>query len=262
MQLINRDGKTFDALVIAIPIQRTIGEPEALVLYAEVPLRTKERRAAPWLQAIEHELKGTLQALSLTISVLKPGNVINDQRRELLQRNIRLLGRLVEDLIDTVLINQGNVLYRPARIQLTELVRQLLDLASQVDHRHSFRWSAPLDLEVFADLDRLQQIISNLLTNALKYSASGTLELGGRLDTDRVLLWIRDQGPGISEKDQQVLFHPYSRLPSREEGSGLGLWIARELARHGRRSLADQSIGREHDLLLCSASVRRGVRVV
>jgi len=92
----------------------------------------------------------------------------------------------------------------PARIQLTELVSQLLDLASQADRRHSFSWSAPMDLEVFADLDRLQQIISNLLTNALKYSASGALELGGRLDADR---------------------------SSREEGSGLGLWIARELAR-------------------------------
>jgi len=50
-------------------------------------------------------------------------------------------------------------------------------------------------------------------------------------ERDRVLLWIHDEGPGISERDQELPFHPDSRLSTRGEGSGLGLWIARELSR-------------------------------
>lgn len=232
MLLISRDGKPIDALVTAIPIELVGGEQEPLVLYQEVPLREEERGALSWLSAIEHELRGTLQALSLAVTIaLKPGTVLNAQQGEMLQRNLTLLSRLIEDLIDAVSINHRTVLFRPTRIYLADMVRRLVEMASQTDSRHSFQWSAPPEIVAFADPDRLQQIVINLLTNAFKYSTPGMLELGVRSDSDRVLLWIKDQGPGISEKDQTILFHPYSRLPSRERGSGLGLWIARELAR-------------------------------
>jgi signal transduction histidine kinase len=110
-------------------------------------------------------------------------------------------------------------------------VRALVEVVSQVDPQHSFTWSSMPELEASADPVRLQQIVTNLLTNAVKYSAPGSLDLGAQTEPERVVVWLKDEGPGISGQDQELLFQPYSRLGSRQEGSGLGLWIARELAR-------------------------------
>jgi signal transduction histidine kinase len=230
--LITRDGEQLGAVVSIIHTALATGGQGAVVVCEEIPASKEEGRGKPLLAALEHEIRGTLQTFSLTISsVLRVADAITEQQRDLLQRNLRVLNRTIHDLLDAVSIGEGTIHFRPVKIQIAEFVRQLVEMHSKTDGQHRFTWSAPVDLEVLADPDRLQQIVINLLTNAVKYSTSGALELGARVDSNRVLLWIKDEGPGISEKDQEVLFHPYSRLASAREGSGLGLWIARELAR-------------------------------
>jgi signal transduction histidine kinase len=190
------------------------------------------QRRTPWLAALEHEVRGTLQAVSLaTSTLLRTSKGTSEKQRDVLQRNLALLIRTVDDLLDAISLGDGAIRFCPQKIRLAEFVGRLVDMESRADKRHRFIWSAPVNLEVFADPDRLQQIVTNLLTNAAKYSAEGILELGARPDGERVLFWIKDEGPGIALEDQEVLFHPYARLEKRGEGSGLGLWIARELAR-------------------------------
>ncbi len=190
------------------------------------------RARDPWLAALEHEIRGALQTFSLTLSrVLGATDAIAADKRELMKRSITLLSRTIDDFVDAVSVGAGKVHYRPTRIQVSQFVRALVETVSQVDGQHCFTWSGPPDLEASADPVRLQQIVTNLLTNAVKYSASGKLELGAQTEAERVVVWLKDEGPGISGQDQELLFQPYSRLGSRQEGSGLGLWIARELAR-------------------------------
>jgi len=186
----------------------------------------------PWLAALEHEIRGTLQTFSLTLSrVLGRTDAIAADKRELMKRSVALLSRTIDDFVDAVSVGAGKIAYRPARIQVSQFVCALVEVVCEVDRQHSFSWSATPDLEASADPVRLQQIVTNLLTNAVKYSAPGRLELGAQAESERVVVWLKDEGPGISGQDQVLLFQPYSRLASRREGSGLGLWIARELAR-------------------------------
>src|SRR5215510_5843075 len=191
-----------------------------------------EEQHRPWLAALAHEVRGTLQSVSLAIwTILRTSNGGSETQRDVLRRSLTLLSRTIDDLIDAMSLDEGSLQFRPEEIPISEFIRRLVDVESRTDRRHRFVWSAPLELKAFADPNRLQQIITNLLTNAAKYSADGTLELGAKAEGQRVLLWIKDEGPGISAQDQELLFHPYSRLESEREGSGLGLWIARELAR-------------------------------
>jgi len=186
----------------------------------------------PWLAALEHEIRGTLQTFSFTLSrVLETTNALAADKRELMKRSLVLLSRTIDDFVDAVSVGAGKIPYRPARIQISQFVRALVEVVSQVEPQHSFTWSSMPELEASADPVRLQQIVTNLLTNAVKYSAPGSLELGAQTEPERVVVWLKDEGPGISGQDQELLFQPYSRLGSRQEGSGLGLWIARELAR-------------------------------
>ncbi len=192
----------------------------------------EQQRRRPWLAALSHEVRGTLHSVSLAIwTILRGCEGGSEMQRAVLQRNLALLSRTIDDLVDAVSLDEGTLQFHPEKILISEFIGRLVDVESRTDQRHLFTWTAPLDLKAFADPNRLQQIVTNLLTNAVKYSAEGTLELGARAEGERVLLWIKDEGPGISAADQEMLFHPYSRLESGREGSGLGLWIARELAR-------------------------------
>jgi len=192
----------------------------------------EEQRRRLWLAALSHEVRATLHSVSLAIwTILRASDGGSETQRDVLRRSLALLTRTVEDLVDAVALEEGTLQFRPEKILISEFVGRLVDVESRTDLRHRFTWTAPLDLEAFADPNRLHQIVTNLLTNAAKYSAEGTLELGARAEGGRVLLWIKDEGPGISAEDQEMLFHPYARLESGREGSGLGLWIARELAR-------------------------------
>lgn len=186
----------------------------------------------PWLAALSHEVRGTLHCVSLAIStILKSSGGPSEMQRDVLQRSLALLSRTVDDLVDAVSLKEGILQFCPEKLVMSEFVGRLVETQARTDKRHCFIWTAPRELEALADPNRLQQIVTNLLTNAIKYSADGMLEIGARAEDERVLIWIKDEGPGISDDDQRMLFQPYSRLQTGSEGSGLGLWIARELAR-------------------------------
>ena len=231
VELRMRDGQHFGAVLCPVSVGPDAGRG-AILACEEAPPAKEYRPPAFWMAALLHEIRGAAQILSLAIStILKTNHSITPERHDLLQRNLAVLRRTIVDLSEAVSVGEGRILFHPARIQLLEFVGRMVEIESQLDMRHRFTWSAPTDLEARADPDRLHQIVTNLLTNATKYAAPGTIELGAEPERDRVLLWIQDEGPGISEKDQELLFQPYSRLSTRREGSGLGLWIARELSR-------------------------------
>lgn len=143
------------------------------------------------------------------------------------ERQIKSLIRLIEDMLDVSRIRTGKLSIRPTRFDLSALVSELLQSFSrQIDAAEA---SVTLDAEqpVIGNWDefRIEQVISNLLTNALRYGAKGLVAVRVYSEEGRALVDVQDQGIGISEEDQKRIFQQFERVSAKHTGAGLGLGL-------------------------------------
>ncbi|MFN7134727.1 MAG: sensor histidine kinase, partial [Myxococcales bacterium] len=143
------------------------------------------------------------------------------------------MGRLIQQLLDISQLTTGGPVLAPERLELGALVRQIVD-----EHRPQFaarRTPLALDVEhaVEGEWDRvrLEQVIANLLVNALKFGEGHPVHVGVRREDGQAVLTVADQGIGIAPEQQRRIFERFARATSEQNygGFGLGLWIARSL---------------------------------
>jgi signal transduction histidine kinase len=220
------------------------------VLSAEMPLGTsviaiedqgwrqaEQQRSEDWLAALSHEVRGALNSLSLAAAIaqrtLPEERTQTRQHLDIVLRNANLVTRLLTDFVDAAKVNgRRGLMLHLEPLELGSSVAHAVRACGLPGPKHRLDVAVPDDVWIRADRDRFHQILSNLLHNALKYSTPGKLLLEAHQEGQRVVMSLTDEGPGIPRDGQARLFQRYGRLPSREEGSGLGLWICRELARH------------------------------
>lgn len=193
-----------------------------------------------------HDLKGPLAVVQGGLGVLKRLGWDNPTASEVIEDMelaVKRANRLVATYLDATALQEGKQLRLEVRpVALRPLAQKELDfVAASVpeDEREKYRFENDVqpDLRAVADPERLQQILGNLLQNAVKYSpAGGRVSVRGWKEQGLVHLAVSDEGPGISPQDRERLFHRYVRVDpdSTSRGSGLGLWIVRCLVEaHG-----------------------------
>ena len=154
------------------------------------------------------------------------------------ERQIKSLIRLIEDMLDVSRIRTGKLSIRTTRFDLAQLVRNLLqNFAPQIDAAES-SVSLVADQPVEGDWDefRIEQVVSNLLTNALRYGAKGLIEVRVYAEDGQARVEVRDHGIGISEENQRRIFQQFERVSAKTAvaGLGLGLFISEQIvAAHG-----------------------------
>jgi signal transduction histidine kinase len=160
------------------------------------------------------------------------------------ERQVDRLTRLVEELLDVTKIGTGKLQMNPEPFDLSDLVREVcsrftLDLSQ-----------AGCDLELSAgdsvsgrwDRFRLDQVLSNLITNAIKYAPGNPIEISVKRAKANVVLSVRDHGVGIAPENQGRIFAQFERAVERgPEGLGLGLYIAKKIVEAHRGSIAVDS---------------------
>ncbi|MVV50404.1 hybrid sensor histidine kinase/response regulator [Pseudomonas sp. PB120] len=164
------------------------------------------------------------------------------------ERQIKSLIRLIEDMLDVSRIRTGKLSIRPKRFDLSALVRDLLqNFAPQIDAAES---SVTLEAEqpVVGSWDefRIEQVISNLLTNALRYGAKSPVSVKVYSESGQARVEVRDQGIGISEENQKRIFQQFERVSATHAvaGLGLGLFISEQIVTaHGGSITVDSRIG-------------------
>ncbi|AZD02691.1 hybrid sensor histidine kinase/response regulator [Pseudomonas chlororaphis] len=164
------------------------------------------------------------------------------------ERQIKSLIRLIEDMLDISRIRTGKLSIRPSRVDLVQLVRGLLEnFAPQVEAAES---SIALSAEdsVLGQWDefRIEQVISNLLTNALRYGAKSPIEVRVYSTGGQARVEVRDHGIGISEENQARIFQQFERVSVNHAvaGLGLGLFISEQIVTaHGGTIEVDSRIG-------------------
>jgi PAS domain S-box-containing protein len=212
-----------------------------------------------FLSIASHELKTPLTALKLQAQMqqrnLSKGN-LEAFRPEGLKRaldsevrQINQLNRLIDDMLDISRINTGKLTIERERFDLCELAQEVIErFAAQ------FKASA-CDLSIECcdpvvgnwDRFRIEQVIANLLTNALKYGSGKPVHISAVRDGDMAKLTVKDHGMGIAPEDLERVFQRFERaVPSASiSGLGLGLFIARQIVEmHGGRLSAESEVGK------------------
>ncbi len=238
----------------------------AKAMEAEILRRTNELKTA-LLNAVSHDLRTPLASiLAAAESLLQPDvQWTPEEQRELLETIVaeaRRLDLLVEGLLDVSRIEAGRLRLDLRSISVQELVDSALQRlkARLAQHRVVVEVDPSLP-PVLVDPEKMEQVLLNILDNAVKYSPPGTtIRVRATMRGQRVALLIEDEGPGIPVQEIPRLFKPFVRLPSdggHRPGSGLGLAIARELVlAHGGEIRAEnrREGGARFTLLLPVAS--------
>ncbi|ATE77557.1 hybrid sensor histidine kinase/response regulator [Pseudomonas frederiksbergensis] len=164
------------------------------------------------------------------------------------ERQIKSLIRLIEDMLDVSRIRTGKLSIRPTRFDLVQLVHNLLqNFAPQVEAAES-SVSLIADQPVMGDWDefRIEQVICNLLTNALRYGAKSAIDVRVYNHHGQARVEVQDRGIGIGVENQQRIFQQFERVSTRAvvAGLGLGLFISQQIvAAHGGSITVESRIG-------------------
>jgi signal transduction histidine kinase len=202
------------------------------------------RAKSEFLAVMSHELRTPLNAIAGYAQLLKDGvyGPLNERQVDgvaRIRRNEQRLLLMVEEVLGFVSAEKGQVTARPEAIRVSDAFDAVEALiAPELEEHHCVleRNGIAAPLAVHADPTSLQQILLRLLSNASKFSKhGGTVTVGAEREGDRVRIWVRDIGVGISREEIERVFEPFfqaGRVTTRStSGIGMGLTIARNLAR-------------------------------
>src|SRR5207245_2191876 len=149
-----------------------------------------------------------------------------------------LMADWVEAMLDLERLEPGELPLELTRVDLVKLAWMVAEELQQTTHQHQIRVTAARRIPppIAGDRRRLRQVLSNLLENAVKYAAGGTIQVrvGIQHGSDRAIVAVHDQGPGVDGGDLDRIFAPFERGAHRGVGLGVGLYLARQIARmHG-----------------------------
>jgi signal transduction histidine kinase len=206
-----------------------------------------------FLAMLGHELRNPLAPILTALQLLRLRGVqAGERERTIIERQVRHLVGLVDDLLDVSRITRGKIRLSRLPIQLSDAVAKGIELASPLleQHQHDLAIDIPTrGFGVLADPDRLAQVFSNLLTNAAKYTPpGGHIRMSAALEAGEIVLRVRDTGIGIEPGMLPRVFDLFTQdrqaIDRAQGGLGLGLAIVRSLvALHGG-SVTARSDGR------------------
>ena len=226
-------------IVGASKIARDITEQRRLRLALEQASRAKDE----FLAMLGHELRNPLAPILTALHLMELRGVGAERERALIMRQVRHVVSLVDDLLDVSRITRGVVRLQKKRVFLADIVAAAIEMSSPIleQRRHLLSVSVPRDEELIvdADPDRLRQVLSNLLTNAAKYTdEGGHISVSASATDDAVRVRVCDNGIGIAPDGINRIFEIFTQgqLGSgvRPHGLGIGLAIVKNLVElHG-----------------------------
>jgi signal transduction histidine kinase len=243
VERLHRGDETRTAVVTSSGLMEGL---QVQVIRDETELEAVRRARDSVLANISHEFRTPLAAQLASIELLLDNleTMTPGQRRELtesLQRGTLRLTQLIDNLLESVRIESGQLAIRRQSVDLAEVVEDARTLIGSLLalRRQRLEVSLPEQLPlVEGDKHRLTQVFVNLLANASKFAPEGsTVRIGCESDDGRVAIWVEDEGPGPTSAAGEGLFAPFRRGAEHEPepgGLGLGLWIVHSIVeRHG-----------------------------
>jgi PAS domain S-box-containing protein len=202
--------------------------------------REAEELQSTFISIISHELKTPVALIKGYADTLMREDAEWDRStvREglaIIEEESDRLEALIDNLLDASRIQAGALKLEPSDLALPRLVERVVEKFRTQTHVHQFEVNFPMDFPlVYADEERVSQVLYNLLANAIKYSPKGgTIRVGGWAGKEDAVVYVADQGIGIPEDQQEHVFERFYRVDSglrrRTQGAGLGLYLSRSI---------------------------------
>jgi PAS domain S-box-containing protein len=249
---------------VLLDVRRVLRDGTVLVLLsfrditkrkqAEAALRETDRRKDEFLATLAHELRNPLAPIRQAAFISRASAATEEQKRwshDVIDRQVRHMALLLDDLLDISRFTRGTLELRPQMTDLTSIIDTALDTARPMIEakRHALKIEILDDPAGFAaDPLRLAQVLSNLLTNAAKYTDhDGEIRLRATCSADAVTFSVTDNGIGIPPDALEEVFAMFSQVKSAQDrsegGLGIGLALARGLIHLHRGTLEVRSEG-------------------
>jgi len=243
--------RTGEVVAVRTVVEDVTGQ--AQLRNADAALRHAVRARDVFLSIASHELRTPLQSLQLVLDGLirngdRPPTPDHVARKlDIMRSQVQRLGLLVDNLLTVSRMASGGLLLDPDEVDLGEIVRDVLARLQPVAVRAgvSLHLEADDDLAGQWDPLRLEEIVSNLISNAIKFGRGAAVEVSLEASGDQVRLIVRDHGVGIAREDLARIFERFERAAEKTYGGiGMGLWIARQLVlAHGGGIEVDSTLG-------------------
>lgn len=201
--------------------------------------KSNEQKKDEFLSIASHELKTPLTTIKAFNQLMKKTNDMQKLQGfvEKSAANIFRLEKLINDLLDVTKINAGKMSYSMTEFDFGQMLEESVESVQYISPDHELVLQEKVEVSYTGDRFRIEQVLNNFLTNAVKYSpGGGKVLINSRLQQGNVMVSVQDFGIGIASNDLQRLFERYYRADNsalRFEGLGLGLFISSEiLKRH------------------------------
>ncbi|HKX53460.1 MAG TPA: PAS domain S-box protein [Nitrosospira sp.] len=224
---------------------------ENAYLYEQV--RKQDRRKDEFLATLAHELRNPLAPVRNGLAVLKlaPSMEATVRIREIMERQVEHMVRLIDDLLDVSRITSGKIQLKKERVDVRTVLDAALELSRPLIEENQHRLFIPSPKEsllLHVDPTRMAQVVSNLLNNAAKYtSKGGRIELSAERDGSEVIIRVRDNGVGLTSESLPEVFELFSQvgktLDRSRGGLGIGLALVKRLVEMHNGSIAAESKG-------------------
>ncbi len=254
----------------SVPVRSVDGEYQGrLVVYMDVTeQRELDRQRADFFTVAAHELRTPLTPLSMYLQSIDRrvarGQAVDGELMTKARRQVDRLGKLVEDLLDVSRLESGRMHLASSDVDMNELVDEVVvDFrGSTGNHEIVFQRSAG-PVFVHGDVERLEQVLVNVLQNAIKYTPQGgQITVAVERDGGEVRISVKDPGIGVPEEEQTKLFQRFFRAGNATtrnySGLGIGLFVSNEIVRrHGGRFEVKSEVGSGSTFIICLPAVRQ-----
>ncbi|GAC1538864.1 MAG: hypothetical protein NVS2B9_05600 [Myxococcales bacterium] len=245
-------GQVDGILLHAVEVTESVRARREVEALAD-KLRAADHSKDEFLAMLAHELRNPLAPIVTALQLMNVrGNAEAAVReRNIIERQVHNLTRIVDDLLDVSRITRGVIDLRREPVELSAVVERAVEIAQPLvlARRHQLRVTVPREgLQLDADPIRMAQVIANLLNNAAKYTdPGGTLEVEGLREDGEVVLRVRDNGQGIEPERVNAMFELFVQgdrsLDRAQGGLGIGLTLARRLVQLHGGTLQAKSAG-------------------
>jgi PAS domain S-box-containing protein len=253
---VRKDGSRFRGSLVVTALTGANGEISGyLGILADITERKKmERMKDEFISTVSHELRTPLTSIRGSLGLLAGGVLgpLSDKAAGMVQiahQNSERLVRIINDILDIEKIEAGKIELHSQNIALGALLAQAIEVNKSYTDKYQVRLhleSLPAGIAAVADPDRLMQVVTNLLSNAAKFSPPGSrIHIRANRQASRVRIEVEDHGTGIPEEFRPHVFEKFAQADGstsrRFEGTGLGLSISRQLLEAMGGSIGFQS---------------------
>ncbi|WP_373708417.1 ATP-binding protein [Kaistella sp.] len=226
-----------------------------IALRAEIEFRKEaERKKDEFISIASHELKTPMTSIKGYIQLLERSLDKNDKetirlRLHKVQNQIEKLNLLIADLLDISKIESGKLKFNKKYFAFDDLLEHIIEVMQQSNPQVRILKKGDFEADVYADEMRIEQVIINFITNAIKYAPDGKeIHITTEMRNDEIYFSVRDFGIGMSEEHQQKVFEKFYRIEetsARFQGLGIGLYICQEIIERHNGIIGANSIPNE-----------------